>query len=292
MLSWLTGNPKPEETAKPKRKIGRPTRAEAAEKRRQGLAEMQTRLKTAQMAKQLERIERGDDDTVSLSRLKAEGREIVDSSLRASELRQIDELKARVKELEGEVRGLEKENDKLERKLLLLENAKGGGLADLRSLADTELGRTLGLMIGGTVGNVVGPKIAQNPAVMARLSAAVGAQQLPSGSAQDTDTDTPEQPQQPQEEGTDMDLATTILRNGLKGKNAQERAAWLAGQPMLKDVVPGLCATPDTDLIATLAKTAQGQPAYRGALEWIISQGEPWLLETVGELRKLTGIQP
>lgn len=291
MLSWLSGSAKPEETAKPKKKIGRPTRAEAQEKRRQQLAEMATKVKTAQLAKELARIERGDDDAISLSRLKAEGREIVDSSLRASELRQIEELKARVKELEGEVRALERENDKLERKLLILENARGGGLAELRSLFDTELGRNLGEMLGGKVGTIVGPRIAQNPEVMARLSAAAG-QHSPNGAAHNSPADAPAQPQPQQEEAIDMDLAATILRNGLNGRNARERAAWLAGQPMLKEVVPGLCGTPDTELMETLARTAQGQPAYRGALEWIISQGDTWVLETVRELRKLVGIEP
>ncbi len=289
MLSWLTGNPKPEETAQPKKKTGRPTKAEAAEKRRQQLAEMQTKLKSAQLAQELARIERGDDDTISLSRLKAEGREIVDSRLRDSELRQVEELKSRVKELEGEVRQLEKENDKLERKLLLMESARGGGLAELRSLADTEFGRTLGQMIGGTVGAVVGPRIAQNPEVMGQLSATVNGSSSPNGVAHDAPANSDEQRQ---EGPNEMDLAATIVRNGLGGKGAQERAAWLAGQPMLRGVLPDLCQTPDARLMAVLAQTAQGQPAYRGALEWIIAQGEPWVLETVQELRKITGMQP
>lgn len=114
---------------------------------------------------------------------------------------------------------------------------------------------------------------------------AVGMQpvQLPAGQP------TVEQSQS-QEDSSQMDFLTLQARMHLEGKAAPERAAWLAALPMLADFIGDLCRTEDAGLMKRVETTAAQVPMYRGVMTWIGSRGEPWVIETVTELRKLMGI--
>ncbi len=240
-----------------------------------------------------------------LAYLKSEGREVIDAGLHARELAEIEDLKAELKRAQSEAEARERELAKLEMKLLKAEMASPGG-AKAQELKTTL--EAIGPIISPLLAGLGAQVAAANPQLAAALAAArqtqqqqaeggpvpsEGQEQAPS-SAQQPAPGAPEPPspvaeQQPPRQPAD-DLLTRLFRQAVEGKDASERAGWIAQQAWLKEWADQACAIPDPYVAkAVLDHLAAQGPVAAGVAAWVAGQGEQWIVETIQALRNLRG---
>ena len=95
------------------------------------------------------------------------------------------------------------------------------------------------------------------------------------------------------ETGAPMFDISAAAINQLNGKTPAEAASLLAKihHPDALALVGDLCETPDRDLPVLLFQLTQTKPQFQGLVEWL-RQRPDWLIQTVWELRQISGFSP
>lgn len=239
-----------------RRKRGRPTREEAAERRKMQLAEIKTKVELRKLERELAKTD-VDDDDASLR---------VDDVARIN--RQLRQIGMTIAPIDGR------------------SGAEGGLVGSLRSLLDTEAGRGIGQVAGGVLANALtGGAVIMAPQPAPPLLPAGPSLPPPAAAVAEVPAVEPEPAPEAPLSAT-AQLVTNYVIGQLENKTPAETAGWVINNPnqQIREFAEAIRRTPDEHLPELLSRMATQYPDLRGVADWLRSRPE-WLVATARAIR-------
>ncbi len=217
-----------------------------------------------------------------------------------------------LKQAEADLKSAQESIKEMERKIDRLETGKETRLAELRELADTQLGQHLGAGLGQGIGSWLGKGLhdasMQNPAIRQKFMDMMAAQvcvqgseepeemanpgpELPPAAAPQQPTASPPGPPSTPTDQAAANMYTRMAIGALQDKTPAAAAKWLAelAFPGVSEILDLLCQSPDEEAPAVLDALATNNPDFTGLMEWIKARDPRWTAGVLKELRRIKG---